>query len=51
MDNRIEDQRKLAAVFAEQGVEFKFIVTPNVGHWYPPDLAQRIDEAIAFILS
>jgi pimeloyl-ACP methyl ester carboxylesterase len=51
MDGRIEDQRKLAAAFAAEGLAFQFIVTPNVGHWYPPDLAQRIDEAIAFILA
>ena len=46
LDNRLEDQRKLAAAFEEQGVAMQFIVTPNVGHWYPLDLAQRIDDAI-----
>jgi pimeloyl-ACP methyl ester carboxylesterase len=50
MDNRVEDQRKLAAAFEAGGVPLKFEVTPNIGHWYPPDLVDKIDEAINFIL-
>jgi hypothetical protein len=26
-------------------------VLPNIGHWYPPDMGERIDRAIEFILN
>ncbi len=29
----------------------EFIVTPNVGHWYPDDLNVKIDEAIERIFT
>lgn len=51
LDNRLEDQRKLANALEEGGVAFRFVVTPNVGHWYPPDFAQKVDEGIEEILS
>ena len=50
MDDRLDEQRKLVQAFEEGGVEFQFIVTPDVGHWYPPDFAQRVDDAIDEIL-
>ena len=51
MDNRVEDQRELAAAFQEGRVPLQFEVTSNIGHWYPPDLAEKIDDGIEFILS
>jgi len=50
MDNRVEDQRRMAAAFKESGVPFHFEVMPNIGHWYPPDLGQRLDSALSYIL-
>jgi predicted esterase len=50
MDNRIEDQKALAAMFAAAGLDCVFEVTPNIGHWYPDDLAERIDRGIEHIL-
>ena len=49
MDNRLEDQRKLAEALTAGGVAYQFVVTPNAGHWYPPDLADQIDAAIQTI--
>ncbi len=49
MDPRLDDQRKVAEAFQAGGVACQFIITPNVGHWYPPDLAERIDAAIQTI--
>jgi len=50
MDNRLEEQRKLASAFEAGGVLLRFEVTPNIGHWYPQNLAEKIDEGIDFIL-
>jgi len=50
MDNRVEDQQKIAAAFQDSGVPLQFEITPNVGHWYPPDFEEKLDKAIGFIL-
>ena len=34
---------------AEEGLPYEFSVTPNIGHWYPDDFAERLDRAIAHI--
>jgi predicted esterase len=50
MDNRLPDQKEMDAIMKEQGLPHEFIVTPNIGHWYPDNLADMIDHAIDFIL-
>ncbi len=50
MDGRVEDQRKMAEALDEGGVPVQFVITPNIGHWYPADLGNQIDQAIEFIL-
>jgi predicted esterase len=49
MDGRVEQQRKMAEIMEEVGLPHEFYVTPNVGHWYPDDLAARIDRAIVHL--
>lgn len=51
LDNRVEEQTQLAEAFKAGGVPLIFEITPNTGHWYPPDLAEKIDQAVAFILN
>jgi predicted esterase len=50
MDNRLPDQKEMAEIMKAAGLDHKFIVTPNIGHWYPENLADLIDAAIAHIL-
>ncbi len=50
MDNRLPDQKKMAEIMEEQELPHEFIVTPNIGHWYPENLAEMIDSAIRHIL-
>jgi predicted esterase len=50
MDGRVEAQRQFATAFEEAKIPLEFTINPNIGHWYPPDLGQKIDEAIDFIL-
>jgi hypothetical protein len=50
MDNRVEGQQNLAATFQDGGVPLQFEITPNIGHWYPQDFNEKLDEAIDFIL-
>ncbi|MBN1271210.1 MAG: hypothetical protein JXB26_02975 [Candidatus Aminicenantes bacterium] len=51
MDGRLNDQKEMAAVLKETGFDHRFIVTPNIGHWFPEDMNVKIDEAIEHILN
>lgn len=50
MDGRLEQQRRMDEILTREGLPHEFYVTPNIGHWYPEDLAERIDRAINHIL-
>jgi len=49
MDPRLPDQKEMAAMMEAEGLAHEFIVTPNIGHWYPENLAELIDNAITHI--
>ena len=49
MDPRLPDQKEMAEVFKTVDIPHQFIVTPNIGHWFPEDLQNKIDEAIEHI--
>lgn len=49
MDGRLDQQRKMAEIMKEVGLPLEFHITPDIGHWYPADLAARIDDAITHI--
>lgn len=49
MDNRLPAQQSMAKIFRETGFQYQFVVTPNIGHWYPKELNQLIEQAIAHI--
>ena len=49
MDPRVGDQRDMVSVMEREGLPHEFIVAPNTGHWYPADLAERIDQALRHI--
>jgi acetyl esterase/lipase len=48
-DGRLDRQRQYAEQLTENGLAVRFVVTPNIGHWYPDDLSRLIDEALAHI--
>ncbi len=50
MDPRLPDQKKMAEIMKAQNLSVEFIVTPDIGHWYPEDLDKMIDAAITHIL-
>ncbi len=49
-DRRVGEQREMAAEMARAGLLAGFSVSPDAGHWYPPDLAVRLDAALRDIL-
>jgi len=49
MDGRVDQQRRMVDIMEEVGLAHEFHITPDIGHWYPDDLAERIDRAIAHI--
>lgn len=51
LDRRVPDQRGMADLFKKIGLQYQFILTPNIGHWYPEDLPEMIDRAIEHIRS
>lgn len=51
MDNRLDRQRQLADRFRNLGLQYQFMVTPDIGHWYPENLDKLLDQAIAHIFN
>lgn len=49
MDPRIKDQEAMREIMTSVGLPLEFIVTPNTGHWYPENLAEKIDAALRHI--
>jgi predicted esterase len=50
MDGRVDQQRRMADIMEEGGLAHEFHITPDVGHWYPDDLGEKIDRALTHIL-
>lgn len=50
MDPRLPDQKEMAEIMKAHNLPLEFIVTPNIGHWYPEDLDKKIDSAINHIM-
>ena len=49
MDPRLSEQKEMAEDLKRLGFQYQFVVTPNIGHWFPDDLDARIDHAIDHI--
>ena len=45
-DGRLAAQREMGEVMRGAGLLLDFAVTPDLGHWYPDDLAARIDATL-----
>ena len=43
--------QEMESVFKEVGFPYKLIINKGIGHWYPDDLAKKLDKAIPFILN
>lgn len=49
-DGRVELQKALVDRLQKSGLAVEFYVTPNIGHWFPADFGERLDQAIGKIL-
>jgi predicted esterase len=49
LDNRIEQQKELVIRMQRSNIAAKLEIFPNIGHWYPNDLPEKIDNAIKYI--
>ncbi len=49
-DGRIDRQKELAAHWAQLGFDGEVHITPNIGHWFPKNFAELLDQAIGRIL-
>ncbi len=47
-DPRYNDQRFMSELFKEKGMQYQFIETPAIGHWFPENLSELIDQSILF---
>jgi predicted esterase len=50
MDPRLPDQKEMHRILETEDFPCEFIITPDIGHWFPKDLDVKIDNAIIFIL-
>ncbi|MBK9089428.1 MAG: nuclear transport factor 2 family protein [Holophagales bacterium] len=49
-DGRLADQKEMAELMRGAGLLVDFVVTPDIGHWYPADLAARIDSTLRAVV-
>jgi len=49
MDPRLEVQKETVKMLESSGLKYRFVVTPNIGHWFPENLSALIDDAIEHI--
>jgi predicted esterase len=49
MDPRLPDQKSMNEILIAESFPSEFIVTPDIGHWFPEDLDVKIDNAFDFI--
>ena len=49
-DGRLAAQREMAEAMRGAGLLLDFVVTPDLGHWYPDDLAARIDATLRSVV-
>ena len=47
-DPRYKEQRIMSELFKENGMQYQFIETPAIGHWFPENLDELIDQSIRF---
>jgi predicted esterase len=48
-DPRVDVQKEMAEVMRTEGFQYQFVQMPDFGHWFPPDLDSKIDQAIDHI--
>jgi len=48
-DGSLPDQNEMVKIFEETGFPHLFIVNTDLGHWFPENLSEQIDEALAYI--
>lgn len=49
MDPRLSVQKEMVEIFKKKEFPYQFIVTPDIGHWFPEDLDRKIDDAIEHV--
>jgi predicted esterase len=50
-DGSLEGQKEIIADLDAAHIPHQFVITPALGHWFPENLSQQLDEAIKFIFS
>lgn len=48
-DGSLPEQNEMVKTFEETGFSHLFIVNTDLGHWFPENLSEQIDEALAYI--
>jgi predicted esterase len=43
--------QEMESVFKEVRFPYELIIDKGIGHWYPDDFAEKVDNAITFILN
>lgn len=51
MDPRVSQQKEMVEMLKKEKLQHEFVITPNVGHWIPDDLSEKIDSSIEFIFN
>ncbi|XMB67407.1 hypothetical protein RI065_02480 [Mycoplasmatota bacterium zrk1] len=46
----VPDEEEMIKVFKEVGLSYQYYINKKIGHWYPKDFSQKLEEALKFIL-
>ena len=49
LDPWLPVQREMVEILEKTGLQHRFVVTPDIGHWIPDDLGAQIDDSIDHI--
>ncbi len=50
-EGEVEVEQEMLSLFRAAGLPCEFYVNPGIGHWYPADLTEQVQRALAFILN
>lgn len=50
-DEPVQDVEEMMEIINKYGGVYKYIINDGIGHWYPDDLEDKLDDALAYIFS
>ncbi|MCK4260974.1 MAG: hypothetical protein KAX49_18510 [Halanaerobiales bacterium] len=46
----VQSQEEMISLFREVGLQYKYIINKGIGHWFPDNLSEELENGLRFIL-